>query len=116
MEWKLLDQEVVAAKGQGHAALLLGEPLPASYEVRPKRASAADAAADIVSFVASNYPGGESGIVYCLTRCVLAGLLDCWIAATAAAFAAAVPCVLLLLVWYSSPCGVSMCCLMQPRP
>jgi hypothetical protein len=35
MEWKLLDQEVVAAKGQGHAALLLGEPLPASFTPAP---------------------------------------------------------------------------------
>jgi superfamily II DNA helicase RecQ len=42
-----------------------------SYEVRPKKAAAADVAADIVAWVTSNYPGGESGIVYCLTRWVM---------------------------------------------
>jgi hypothetical protein len=35
MEWKLLDQEVVAAKGLTHAALLLGEQPPESFQLPP---------------------------------------------------------------------------------
>jgi hypothetical protein len=35
MEWKLLDQELVAAKGVSHAALLLGEEPPASFAPAP---------------------------------------------------------------------------------
>jgi hypothetical protein len=35
MEWKLLDQEVAAAKGLTHAALLLGEQPPKSFQPPP---------------------------------------------------------------------------------
>ncbi|KAL4856450.1 Mediator of RNA polymerase II transcription subunit 34 [Chlorella vulgaris] len=38
------------------------------YEVRAKPAGAKELVADIAAWVTSNYPGGESGIVYVLTR------------------------------------------------
>ncbi|KAL4440297.1 hypothetical protein ABPG75_003298 [Micractinium tetrahymenae] len=38
------------------------------YEMKPKPASGADLVKDIAGFVSGNYPDGESGIVYVLTR------------------------------------------------
>lgn len=39
-----------------------------SYEVRRKPANAEVAVEDICSWISDNYPKGESGIIYCLTR------------------------------------------------
>ena len=38
------------------------------YEVRPKPADAAEHMDQMAGWVAGNFPEGESGIVYCLTR------------------------------------------------
>ncbi len=43
------------------------------YEVAHKPAVAADAVAAMVAWVQAHYPDGESGIVYCLTRCARTG-------------------------------------------
>jgi hypothetical protein len=41
---------------------------PLCVQVRAKPAGAKELVADIAAWVTSNYPGGESGIVYVLTR------------------------------------------------
>jgi ATP-dependent DNA helicase Q1 len=38
------------------------------YEVKPKPATATELLNDIASWIKGNFPNGESGIVYCLTR------------------------------------------------
>lgn len=42
--------------------------MPAVVQVRQKPAAGAELVKDIARFVSGNYPGGESGIVYVLTR------------------------------------------------
>jgi len=57
-----------------HSAPHIFEPLPCpappcpAPQVKQKPAAAADLVGDIAAFVSSNYPDGESGIVYVLTR------------------------------------------------
>ncbi|PSC67654.1 mediator of RNA polymerase II transcription subunit 34 isoform X1 [Micractinium conductrix] len=46
------------------------------YEVVPKPAGAADLVADVAAWITANYPGGDSGIVYVLTRKDAEGLAE----------------------------------------
>lgn len=51
-------------------------PLRALLQVVPKPAGAADLVADVAAWITANYPGGDSGIVYVLTRKDAEGLAE----------------------------------------